>query len=119
MKLRGIRPGRDDNLNRLRRSLSFVILLQPFSETVGLYANDRVALLVEVRVTSKSLDRDVVLFDVVGFALEIFAADITQKNGQAGRTIENSARKETFNRCAFGFEVIRGCGISRRSGSAH
>ena len=70
------------------RPVGLVVFAQPLAQTVGLYPNDGIALLVEIGRTPQGLHRDVVFLDLLGGAFKILGAHVGQHLRQIGRAVE-------------------------------
>ena len=61
-------PHRNRDLQRIARAFALVVLSKAAAEAVGFNANNGVRILVERIAAAKGLDRNRILFDLVGFA---------------------------------------------------
>jgi hypothetical protein len=85
-------------VDRIVKSCPGVIILEPLSQAVRLDPNDAVALLVEIGTAAEGVYRDVVLLDFLAPAFEVLFAHISKKTDETGRTFEDTAGEETFQR---------------------
>ena len=70
------------------RPVGLVVFAQPLAQTMRLYADDGIALLVEIGRTPQSLHRDVVFLDLFGGAFEVFGAHVGQHLRQVRGAVE-------------------------------
>ncbi len=82
-------------------------LQQSFAQSVDGYANDGVGMGVKFRPPAQRLDRDRVLLDLVGPALEVLLADVAQHPRQIARTTEHAGGQKPFALLPFRLQLQR------------
>lgn len=89
-ELRRVLTGRNIDSHLVSGALSFVEFPQAFPEPVGLYANDRIAPLVEIGRTAESFNGNVVFFDLFRRTFKIFFANVRQDVRKIRRAMEDA-----------------------------
>jgi hypothetical protein len=74
-----------------------IVFSEAFPQPVGLYSNDRVPTLIEIRASAKCLDGNVVFLYFVRGALKELGRYINEQLLQSGSSIENPRPEDRLN----------------------
>ncbi len=102
--MRGIAPGRKDDVHGVGGSLTLIDIQQTLAEHSDSDADDRVGLGIEVRSATEGMNRDRLLLDVLGPSVERFLADVAQDSAQICGSPEHAGVQEPIDLVASGVE---------------
>ncbi len=100
----GVLARGDLDVNSVDRTLVLVVFPEAFAEAVSFDADDGIALLVELRRAAERLDGDVVFLDLVGPALEVFAANIFEDVSQIRGAVKDTGGENRLQLSSFALE---------------
>ena len=86
-------------------ALGRVVFAQTLAQTVSLYANDGVVLLIELRRPAQGFDGDIVLLDLPRRTLEVLLTDVGEHICEIGSTIEDAGGQHRMKLRSFQFEI--------------